>query len=548
MVRGRASSEDSSAEVSVEFVTNYLASLDEQDSDTDDDGSPVATQVRDVRKRVWTTWNRYTAKNTNITARFWIDFARFPHRKELRNAIRAFMRVCVEESKTFQVVLGPEERIKARTINSAHSLIQVLRALVAAADAKVLKPERQALRDMGKHDEAARLFLRWDQQNERREGPAFETVSWILNKLAKELNLQIEPTYAKVEATAEDIIVVLLTLYHRAEDIPAPTPITRISFHAALLISAAGGCRPGMVMGLKCKHFALSMVRDPKDKARTRIVVTVTIPRNKQLRDISCRTTGRNKPPVQYSSPLLPFPVLCLASLVIARALQMGAIETSLQSAHELFRRPVLGSVDVIPIKWKADFEERDLFPLTYPQFRSLWAKCVMVMGCRKPIRPYALRVGAGNRMDDQLSGALRNYVMSHTSDVFETAYQTSHVRVNLPGIAFGEDNVDRDEELFSNLRKMSLTSDDGAPISVPREEIRKFDERQDMKDFLAKLDICLPQEKMKLRSKMANRKAVLTKLQLEANRQSYFEQADRLRLHGRQPTHSSVNSKIALA
>lgn len=43
-------------------------------------------------------------------------------------------------------MLGPEERAIVRTVNSAYSVIEVWRRLVAAADVKVLRAERAALR------------------------------------------------------------------------------------------------------------------------------------------------------------------------------------------------------------------------------------------------------------------------------------------------------------------------------------------------------------------------------------------------------------------
>jgi hypothetical protein len=57
---------------------------------------------------------------------------------------------------------------------------------------------------------------------------------WILVKLSPTLNLEINTLYVKVEATAADIIIILLALYERAEDIPA-TLLVRLSFHAAVL-------------------------------------------------------------------------------------------------------------------------------------------------------------------------------------------------------------------------------------------------------------------------------------------------------------------------
>jgi hypothetical protein len=103
---------------------------------------------------------------------------------------------------------------------------------------------------------------------------------------------------------------------------------------------------------------------------------------------------------IAYSSALVPYLPLCAASLVIARALELGALAIDYNSAHALFHRPVLGRTDRIDIPWKEAFLNETLFPLKYAEFLDAWQRCLFVLGCRKPIRPYAMRVGAGARMD----------------------------------------------------------------------------------------------------------------------------------------------------
>ncbi|KAK4234433.1 hypothetical protein C8A03DRAFT_37794 [Achaetomium macrosporum] len=78
-----------------------------------------------------------------------------------------------------------------RTLNSAYSVIEVWRRLVASADFKVLRAERRALRGRDKYLEADRLFLRWEQEGDKCDGPAYLIVKWILLKLLPTLNLEI---------------------------------------------------------------------------------------------------------------------------------------------------------------------------------------------------------------------------------------------------------------------------------------------------------------------------------------------------------------------
>jgi hypothetical protein len=82
--------------------------------------------------------------------RFWVDFARDPTAPRVQAPVQAFLHQYVIGSVKERVVLGPEERTMVRTVNSAYSVIDVWRRLVAAADFKVLRPERAALRNEGK--------------------------------------------------------------------------------------------------------------------------------------------------------------------------------------------------------------------------------------------------------------------------------------------------------------------------------------------------------------------------------------------------------------
>ncbi|KAH6635841.1 hypothetical protein F5144DRAFT_159177 [Chaetomium tenue] len=115
------------------------------------------------------------------------------------------------------------------------------------------------------------------------------------------------------------------------------------------------------------------------------------------------------------------------------------------------------------------------------------------------------MRVAAGARMDEYLVPALRNYVMSHTKGVFETKYMTARVRPNLARVAFGLKAVREDKALFNELRNMSQTRDDGAPISVPEAEIAKFKERRDVAELRAQIQASTDKpEKNKLRSQIS--------------------------------------------
>ena len=119
---------------------------------------------------------------------------------------------------------------------------------------------------------------------------------WIYGELAAEFGLS--SGYIKVEATPQDLIMYLQTLYLRADDIPC-TPRTRVDFHGILLLLGLGGFRCGMVLGLKYRHVQLAVVRDPINRERKRLVATVTVVRNKIKR------AGRSKKS-KKSAPTTP--------------------------------------------------------------------------------------------------------------------------------------------------------------------------------------------------------------------------------------------------
>ena len=67
---------------------------------------------------------------------------------------------------------------------------------------------------------------------------------------------------------------------------------------------------------------------------------------------------------------------------------------------------------------------------------------------------------------------------MNHTSDVFKQNYQADHVRVNALEVRFRKfirDN-DRNQALQNAVRAMSFKRDQGAPIDVTPEDLKRFE------------------------------------------------------------------------
>ncbi len=93
---------------------------------------------------------------------------------------------------------------------------------------------------------------------------------------------------------------------------------------------------------------------------------------------------------------------LCLTSLVIARAIEVGAID--FDSAYELFHRPTLGYVDGMDIPWKDGFDtDQPIFPLSAEDIGRIWRLGLLIMGGREHKVFYSNRVGGGMRLNGML-------------------------------------------------------------------------------------------------------------------------------------------------
>jgi hypothetical protein len=96
--------------------------------------------------------------------------------------------------------------------------------------------------------------------------------------------------------TSTDVGLTVETFWSNTHRLPG-TPLTQLSFHNALLLSAIGGFRPGTVRTLHFWQFAVAALRNPKNREETQIVVTVNIMRNK-VKEKS--KTGRSKHGERY--------------------------------------------------------------------------------------------------------------------------------------------------------------------------------------------------------------------------------------------------------
>ena len=96
----------------------------------------------------------------------------------------------------------------------------------------------------------------------------------------------------------------------------------------------------------------------------------------------------------------MPSRLICLLRLIIARAIKDDAFEIPFRDAEDILRRPGLGDVDYVLLRWKPTMMKKHVFPIKYAKYLKIWNRVVLVTGSRDRRRPYSMRVGAGGRLD----------------------------------------------------------------------------------------------------------------------------------------------------
>ncbi|KAM7210221.1 hypothetical protein V8F06_014393 [Rhypophila decipiens] len=100
----------------------------------------------------------------------------------------------------------------------------------------------------------------------------------------------------------------------------------------------------------------------------------------------------------------VPCQTICLLTFILARALHDDAFETSFASFAEILQRPNLEDVDHISLKWKPEFQNKKIFPLTYHHYWELWTRTWFVAGTRNSVRPFTSKIQALIRICSRLA------------------------------------------------------------------------------------------------------------------------------------------------
>ncbi|KAL2192733.1 hypothetical protein P885DRAFT_64673 [Corynascus similis CBS 632.67] len=182
------------SEVDEESVNTLLRTyLDNAIEEEANEQPFVAPKTQADRDKIWTAWTKKNEGEIDSSSTSQMNFARDPKALEVQAPVKAFLHTYVESSYQERVVLGPEERAIVRTVNCTFSVIEVWRRLIVAADFKVLRSERAALRRRENYLEADRLFLKWPQEGEKRDRPAYT----IVKSLSVELKLEMNSLYTR---------------------------------------------------------------------------------------------------------------------------------------------------------------------------------------------------------------------------------------------------------------------------------------------------------------------------------------------------------------
>ncbi|KAF2473896.1 uncharacterized protein BDR25DRAFT_125887 [Lindgomyces ingoldianus] len=371
------------------------------------DGCPEVARVTDrARKVSWRIGNgfppvgmlaqfilltrclcRYASEVLKINPdSVWLDLCR--NSDEAKDYCRVFLRSYVVESVRPFPILGSQEYELRRTMTTASAVLQRWRDITAEADRTVLLEKRRKEKRCEEKGPLWRLkFV--DHANKRGQGPIYEISNWIFKHLAKEFDLATTLTFDKVEVTDEDIAVLLTTLWERAADVPCK-PRVRVSIHGIFLLAGIGGFRKSTILRVAYKDVALVVVRDPDDSSKTMLIVRPTIPKNKQKR-ASMEASRAEK--ISFSLTLVPYPLICLASLVGAFAVKDNAFKTGFRSVEALLYQLNLEDVDFVPLQWKEEMLDRPIFEVDHNTLHDLWHRLWLVSGSRGDPRFHAMRV-----------------------------------------------------------------------------------------------------------------------------------------------------------
>ncbi|KAL5589623.1 hypothetical protein FOVSG1_011490 [Fusarium oxysporum f. sp. vasinfectum] len=189
--------------------------------------------------------------------------------------------------------------------------------------------------------------------------------------------------------------------------------------------------------------------------------------------------------PLDFDITFVPQKSICLLTLFLAKAFSDNAFYGGYRTVQELKSESLGKTVEYRSFKWKPEFTRTEkstsIIPIAYHQFRDIWNRVLCVIGMHENPRIYGLRVGAAGRLDGQLTPALRNFILSHSSEVFERSYQPTQLSENLMKLSYGH-HADGGEELLGAMQGVCYKRDKNAPIYIKKKDFESFYQRRDIK------------------------------------------------------------------
>ncbi|KAI1322660.1 hypothetical protein F5Y16DRAFT_30440 [Xylariaceae sp. FL0255] len=497
------------------------------------EGGEEARDVSDAKKsdreRIMRKWHHfwnetYPSKQKGIRKRvvdskgLWVDLC--ADDKDAKKNIEFFLMWYVKNSGRREICLGPEEYEWKNAVTSAVTLTEVWKNLVVEADNTVLREKRQ------KEPQFWRLWKLAFVERDK-DGPVAEISRAIAGRLADKLGLTRKQLFVKREATPEDITLFIDTIWTQSHHL-SMTSSTRLAFHTYLLITGLAGYRNGSVLNMPYRQVRFALVRDPSNPESPRVLVAyVLVYHNKRKED---RLQRNQDDTIEFAITCVPGPYYDLLTLLAGRALLDDAFKAGYKSFDEMLDLPYMDpGCYHIPLDFKEDILDKRIIPLTQEKLNEHWNRTLLVAGCRDHIKPYSMRVGTAGRLNGVLEPSLRNYVLSHSSGMFQHSYQPRHLAQDLAGIAFGKlGGGAGNARLYEVLRNSSLTRDDRAPLYATSEDLAEFNQRRDIQGLRKQLDETVdPKARDLISHKIRDKISSCSRLKVAERREAYFVAAD---------------------
>ncbi|KAA8624040.1 hypothetical protein SMACR_12725 [Sordaria macrospora] len=235
----------------------------------------LCKKTKAERERAWRLWNRFVTDVLQLTQKeadkIWFGVCQ--NKKKAIAICKSFLADYTRYARCRRLYIdGTEEQKQVPKVQSVVTIIALWKHIVAQADAVVLAKRR----DYDSNEDSDEGSEQWTLLGNCGKARG-EVIQWIQSTLAQKFNLSCKQTFEKTEATTDDVLLILSTLWERAVDIPCDprhrdnTPVlvtvrhNRAAFHTLVLIGSIG-FRPGTYENILYRQVKLLVVRNPDTK------------------------------------------------------------------------------------------------------------------------------------------------------------------------------------------------------------------------------------------------------------------------------------------